>query len=33
MNYQSSNFQGEGSHNENIWTDLKLEISLKFQKD
>ena len=27
--YQSSNFGGEGSWNENLWEDLKLENSLK----
>ena len=29
MNYQSSNFRGEGSWNENVKKGLKLEISFK----
>ena len=31
MNYQSSSVGGEGSWNENIWKDQKVEISLKIQ--
>ena len=29
MNYQSSNFAGEGSWNENVKKDLNVEISFK----
>ena len=32
MNYQSSNFRGEGSENENIWKGLKAYASFKSLK-
>ena len=31
MNYQSSNFRGKGSWNENVKKGLKVEISLKIK--
>ena len=31
MNYHYSNFGEEGSWNENLWKDLKVEISFKIQ--
>ena len=31
INYQPTNFRGEGSQNENLWKDLKVEIFLKFK--